>query len=75
MSKDKQRMTLCVTESCSAQNPPKSVKKLIDTCADVTLEKAIEIATVEEIAVQQLKEMKDETEKEVHAAEKKPARR
>ena len=51
------------------------MKKLIDTCADVTLEKAIEIATVEEIAVQQLKEMKDETEKEVHAAEKKPARR
>ena len=35
-------------------------EKLIDNGADLTLEKAIEIASVEEIAVQQLKEMEAE---------------
>ena len=39
-------------------------EELIDTGADLTLEKAIEIARVEEIAVQRLKEMKDEPEQE-----------
>ena len=39
-------------------------ENLIDTGADLTLEKAIEIARAEEIAVQQLKEMKDEPEQD-----------
>ena len=50
-------------------------ENLIDTGADLTLEKATEIARVEETAVQQLKEMKDEREQEVQALKKEPAGR
>ena len=48
-------------------------EELIDTGADLTLEKAIEIARAEEIAVQQLKEMRNEPEQEPHAVKKEPA--
>ena len=48
-------------------------EKHIDTGADLTLDKAIEISRFEQIAVQQLKEMTDEPEQEVHALKKKPA--
>ena len=51
----------------------KVCEQFIDTGADLTLQKDVEIARVEEIAVQQLKEMKDEPEQEVHAVKKKPA--
>ena len=48
-------------------------EKLIDIGADLTLDKAIEISRFEQIAVQQLKEMTDEPEQEMHALKKKPA--
>ena len=51
----------------------KVCEKLTDTGADLTLDKAIEIARVEGIAVQQLKEMRNEPEQEPHAVKKEPA--
>ena len=65
-------MTKCATESCSAQNPPKSVKNS-DIGPNLTLEKAIQIVRFDEIAAQQLKEMKDEPEQEAHTLKKKPS--
>ena len=38
-------------------------EKLIDTGSDLTLERATEVARVDEVSVQRLKEMKDETDK------------
>ena len=46
-------------------------EKLIDIGSDLTLEKAIEVARVDEVSVQQLKEMTDETEQGVHAVKRK----
>ena len=46
-------------------------EKLIDIGSDLTLERAIEVARVDEVSVQQLKEMTDETEQGVHAVKKK----
>ena len=46
-------------------------EKLIDTGSDLTLERATEVARVDEVSVQRLKEMKDETEQGVHAVKKK----
>ena len=40
-------------------------EKIIDICADLTLEKVIDIARVEEISLQRLNEMRDEPEQEV----------
>ena len=45
----------------------------IDTGADLTLEEALEIVRVEEISVQQGKQMKDEPDQEAHAVKTKPA--
>ena len=45
-------------------------EKLTDTGSDLTLEKAIEVARVDDDSVQQLKEMTDETEQGVHAVKK-----
>ena len=45
-------------------------EKLIDIGSDLTLERAIEVARVDEVSVQQLKEMTDETEQGVHAVKK-----
>ena len=45
-------------------------EKLIDIGSDLTLEKAIEVARVGKVSVQQLKEMTDETEQGVHAVKK-----
>ena len=46
-------------------------EKLIDNSANLTLEKAIQIVRFDEIAAQQLKEMKDEPEQEAHTLKKK----
>ena len=46
-------------------------EKLIDIGSDLTLERAIEVARVDEVSVQQLKEMTDETEQGVHVVKKK----
>ena len=46
-------------------------EKLIDIGSDLTLERAIEVARVDEVSVQQLKEITDETEQGVHAVKKK----
>ena len=46
-------------------------EKLIDIGSDLTLERAIEVARVDEVSVQQHQEMTDETEQGVHAAKKK----
>ena len=46
-------------------------EQLIDIGSDLTLERAIEVARVDEVSVQQLKEMTDETEQGVHAVKKK----
>ena len=48
-------------------------EKHIDTGADLTLEEALEILRVEEISVQQGKQMNDEPEQEAHAVKTKPA--
>ena len=40
-------------------------EKIIDICADLTLEKVIDIARVEKISLQRLNEMRDEPEQEV----------
>ena len=48
----------------------KVCEKLIDIGSDLTLEKAIEVARVSKVSVQQLKEMTDETEQGVHAVMK-----
>ena len=48
-------------------------EKHIDTGADLTLEEALEIVRVEEISVQQGKQMKDEPDQEAHAVKTKPA--
>ena len=45
-------------------------EKLIDIGSDLTLERAIEVARVDEVSVQQLQEMTDETEQGVHAVKK-----
>ena len=45
-------------------------EKLLDIGSDLTLERAIEVARVDEDSVQQLKEMTDETEQSVHAVKK-----
>ena len=45
-------------------------EKLIDTGSDLTLERAIEAARVDEVSVQQLKEMTDKTEQGVQAVKK-----
>ena len=45
-------------------------EKLTDIGSDLTLERAIEVARVDEDSVQQLKEMTDETEQSVHAVKK-----
>ena len=55
-------MTLCETESCLAQNPPKCMR------SSLTL---AEVARVDEVSVQQLKKMTDETVQGVHAVKKK----
>ena len=46
-------------------------EKLIDIGSDLTLERAIEVARMDEVSVQPLKEMTDETEQGVHAVKKK----
>ena len=46
-------------------------EKLIDIGSDLTLERAIEVARVDEVSVKQLKEMTDETEQGVQAVKKK----
>ena len=46
-------------------------EKLIETGSDLTLERAIERARVDEVSIQQLKEMTDETKQGVHAVKKK----
>ena len=46
-------------------------EKLIDIGSDLTLERAIEVARVDEVSVQQLKEMTDVTEQGVYAVKKK----
>ena len=46
-------------------------EKLIDIGSDLTLERAIEVARVDEVSVQLLKEMTDETEQGVQAVKKK----
>ena len=46
-------------------------EKLLDIGSDLTLERAIEVARVDEDSVQQLKEMTDETEQFVHTVKKK----
>ena len=46
-------------------------EKLSDIGSDLTLERAIDVARVDEVSVQQLKEMTDETEQDVHAVKKK----
>ena len=46
-------------------------EKLNDIGSDLTLERAIEVARVDEVSVQQHQEMTDETEQGVHAAKKK----
>ena len=46
-------------------------EKLYDIVSDLTLERAIEVARVDEVSVQQLQEMTDETEQGVHAVKKK----
>ena len=46
-------------------------EKLIDIGSDLTLERAIEVARVDKVSVQQLKEITDETEQGVHAVKKK----
>ena len=46
-------------------------EKLIDIGSELTLERAIEVARVDEVSVQQLKEMTDENEQGVHAVKKK----
>ena len=46
-------------------------EKLYDIGSDLTLERAIEVARVDEVSVQQHQEMTDETEQGVHAAKKK----
>ena len=46
-------------------------EKLIDIGADLTLERATEVARVDEVSVQRLQEMKDETEQGAHAVKKK----
>ena len=46
-------------------------EKLIDIGSDLTLERAIEVARVDEVSVPQLKEMTDESEQGVHAVKKK----
>ena len=46
-------------------------EKLSDIGSDLTLERTIEVARVDEVSVQQLKEMTDETEQDVHAVKKK----
>ena len=63
-------MTLCETESCGTKSA-KVREKLIDIGSDLTLERAIEVARVDEVSVQQLKEMTDETEQGVQAVKKK----
>jgi len=63
--------TLCETESRLAKASAKVREKLTDIGSDLTLERAIEVATVDEDSVQQLREMTDETEQGVHAVKKK----
>ena len=46
-------------------------EKLIDSGSDLTLERAIEVARVDEVSVQQLKKMTDETVQGVHSVKKK----
>ena len=46
-------------------------EKLLDIGSDLTVERAIEVARVDEDSVLQLKEMTDETEQFVHTAKKK----
>ena len=46
-------------------------EKLIDIGSELTLERAIDVARVDEVSVQQLKEMTDKTEQGVHAVKKK----
>ena len=53
-----------------AKTSAKLPEKLIDIGSDLTLERAIEVARVDEDSVQQLKEMTDETEQSVHAVKK-----
>ena len=50
-------------------------EKLIDIGSELTLERAIDVARVDEVSVQQLKEMTDKTEQGVHAVKKKNWRR
>ena len=45
-------------------------EKLNDIGSDLTLERAIEVARVDKVSVQKLKEMTDETEQGVHAVKK-----
>ena len=45
--------------------------KLIDSGSDLAIERATEVARVDEVSVQQLKEMTDETEQGVHAVQRK----
>ena len=61
MSMDKLKMTLCETESRLAKASAKVREKFTDIGSDLTLERAIEVARVDEDSVQQLKEMTDET--------------
>ena len=49
----------------------KVLEKLIDIGADLILERAIDVARVDEVSVQQLKEMTDENDQGVHAVKKK----
>ena len=71
MSMEKLKTTLCETESRLAKTSAKVREKLTDTGSDLTLERAIEVARVDDDSVQQLKEMTDETEQGVHAVKKK----
>ena len=53
-----------------AKTSAKVREKFTDIGSDLTLERAIEVARVDEDSVQQLKEMTDETEQGVHAVKK-----
>ena len=55
MSMDKLKTTLCETESRLAKISAKVREKLIDVSSDLTLERAIEVARVDEDSVQQLR--------------------
>ena len=52
MSMDKLKTTLCETESRLAKTSAKVREKLIDVGSDLTLERAIEVARVDEDSVQ-----------------------